>query len=291
MLTAQASQGEGRAMRYLDDDKILNKRIYRRICYMMDEIWSYTREIYTPVISYNEAHSLFCRKEDIPVLQAAGRIMRRYNADYSVSVEPGVTIVIECHGGEEMPNIMFPKSFAIDTNLKRINNMLAPLRKAQMQWMHWKYSFEAISAVLDRTRDFNVFFPWINLLIPPELIANSRRPDMGTFQVSNWFGGSDNTAEARQLVQQFNILTSAVPSHDHVWIPRDLVMWAKEGATIITQYNIMKSNAYLRAKLDSYCRLDLSLSFIEQEVSKLQVVALEKKNEQKAAKNQTVKTD
>lgn len=252
-LTNDSDCGLNGAPQMAIDIDVFHPKLFNRFEYMLRHMMYKMVEHATPILTHDEAHALFATPRQAHILRQAGKIMQKSNVEYSYNLADNLGVQVICHGNDDLPSVLMPEYI---WNIPELLELLKPLSKINYDWTTLLAAYRKMPELMDNTRELNVYFPWLRLLLPRSLIQASKDMHKGLDVIAEWVGGVDRETDKRRVKRQFDIIRSGSRPSSFTWFPRDLVRIATMGSILITQYNLLK-DVPIKPKPDGYVELNI----------------------------------
>lgn len=247
------------------DMDVWHPKMHQRFEYLLRNMMYEMVEHFTPTLTLAETFEIFASPEQIPVLQAAGRLMGESNTEIKYNIAPKMAVSVSCYGNDKLPTVLLPKDIY---DKGKLFDTIKPLIDINTSWTALLAAYRQMPELMNNTREMNVYFPWLKLLLPPELRGGTIYKNA----IFHWFEGVEKPADMNRVERQFNIIRGNSRPSRFTWFPRELVRIAATGKELITQYNLLKDNIESNPQAGGYAKISL-LTTIEMDVNGLMIKA------------------
>src|SRR4029077_16039977 len=149
-----------------------------------------------------------------------------------------VTIRINCHGGKEMPAILFPNK-ELTMFSEDFLDLVRSLYSITKSWMDVQLAFDAVCKLVQDTRELIFYIPWIRYLFPEN--KDLTNEFNGPYRITQWLAlHRERNSTIAMITRQVKYILNNEHTSKRTWMPSELVQMVRQGGELITQYNIMK---------------------------------------------------
>jgi hypothetical protein len=220
-------------------NETLHSKLKEQLMETIEDIKDTMVSRFAIILPYDEMQSMLMSSEILSEMQITGKYMGQQYTNYEYKLGDKVTIRINCHGGSEMPTILFPNS-ELTMFSEDFLDLVRPLYSITKSWVDVKLAFNTVCALIQDTRELNFFVPWLRYLFPES--KDLTNEFNAQFRITNWLGLSREKASTITLItKQIRQILNNEHTNKRTWMPSELVQMVRQGEELITQYNIMKT--------------------------------------------------